>query len=1329
MTRQDLKPSKASTLLWRWLSRFRQLVLVALAASIITLAVIIGVARLVLPFASDYREQIQTWVSHYFASDLTFQTIDIEWRALSPRLRLEGVRLQPLNNQASPLVLNELFINLDLWKSLAFDSIQIQDISLEGIHIELERTIDGDFTLQGFNLTAPPSHKEVTAPRNPGVAFLNTLFTTEQIQLNNASLTLTDHTANAATYTIDDLDIAIQNQGDTHQVQAQLILPPTYGGRITAIAEFSGPPIQPSLWQGQFYFQGQNLQPKAWLKEVPTAPQMINRGSLNAEVWGRWEHQLTSLQVRTAINDLVLSTPATLGRSGKNWTLDNLSGHALWERQPSGWQLSVEDLRIHSQHGRRDPTSLTLSYQNLPDQALWAASIQHFFLQDTASLSLFLLPEIAEQYPGRLNDRLYRTLSRVLALSPEGEIRNFDLALKPAAPTSDKLHLQADFTRINLDPSAKIPGIKGLSGTAKIAGGQAAIQLDTHRASLTFAKLFRTPLPVTKATGDLLLDWNTETFTLSSRKLDVQNYDISTSTQLAMAFPPKGSPEIDLQTHFTQGDASQASRYLPVSIMHPHLIKWLDESIIAGTITQGAVLLKGPTRSFPFRDQAGVFDVTFDVENAHLKYQPDWPALTGVNAHLVFHNAGMAIQADTAFIQNSQARNITAYIEDYRPALLKIDGGINTTVPDLLDFIDQSPLKKQIGAFFTGTTGQGDAQVTLDLDIPLKNMNNTQVAGNVTMGDARLENTEKKLVIDEIAGQIAFTHKTFSIDNLLAQFEGEALTVNAAPVARSGEKSTRLTLDTRLDIGKKLDEYGVQLGTYLEGGSNWSIDLFFPNTPSKKGSPQLEIVAKSDLFGLKVDLPEPFSKPNTQTLPMVLTGTLEPGKISYWHASLDQLLNAALAFRIHNNTPTIERGIIQFGAVEEVHLPEAKTLQITGKLTQIDLTPWMALQNQQPSGKSTRPPLDTEVDLQFDQLNANWAQLDKGRLQMRQTANGLITVIDSPQLQGEVQLSNTLGRLSPVTATLDFVDLNALLSTGQAGEKVTLKQLAPDMIPPLNLRIKTLQWSNAILNNVRLLTSTQNQKIRLENISFQNDHIRMRGTGQWWQTYISSGEVRDQTQLELTLQSGNLSRGLAQLGFPGVLDSGKGEIQTRTSWAGTPFSPDITHLDGKILVSLRDGTLTPVDPGPAKILGLVALKELPRRLTLDFNNMASAGLPFDLMTGEILINQGVATAHDTRLTGPVARVDLTGKTDLINRTYDQFITVLPNIGASLPVVGALAGGVVTGAIVFMADRIFKDLGVDIDQIGQVKYSLTGSWENPVLAPIAPETQEFEDTVQ
>ncbi|HCO58587.1 MAG TPA: hypothetical protein DIT58_00210, partial [Porticoccaceae bacterium] len=86
------------------MSRFRQLVLVALAASIITLAVIIGVARLVLPFASDYREQIQTWVSHYFASDLTFQTIDIEWRALSPRLRLEGVRLQPLNNQASPLV-------------------------------------------------------------------------------------------------------------------------------------------------------------------------------------------------------------------------------------------------------------------------------------------------------------------------------------------------------------------------------------------------------------------------------------------------------------------------------------------------------------------------------------------------------------------------------------------------------------------------------------------------------------------------------------------------------------------------------------------------------------------------------------------------------------------------------------------------------------------------------------------------------------------------------------------------------------------------------------------------------------------------------------------------------------------------------------------------------------------------------------------------------------------------------------------------------------------------------------------------------------------------
>jgi len=62
------------------------------------------------------------------------------------------------------------------------------------------------------------------------------------------------------------------------------------------------------------------------------------------------------------------------------------------------------------------------------------------------------------------------------------------------------------------------------------------------------------------------------------------------------------------------------------------------------------------------------------------------------------------------------------------------------------------------------------------------------------------------------------------------------------------------------------------------------------------------------------------------------------------------------------------------------------------------------------------------------------------------------------------------------------------------------------------------------------------------------------------------------------------------------------------------------------------------------------------------------------------------------------------------------VVVLPSVGSTLPVIGALAGGVGVGAVVFLLSEIFKK---PLSAVGETRYHLSGTWDNPKLTEIVP----------
>jgi uncharacterized protein YhdP len=60
------------------------------------------------------------------------------------------------------------------------------------------------------------------------------------------------------------------------------------------------------------------------------------------------------------------------------------------------------------------------------------------------------------------------------------------------------------------------------------------------------------------------------------------------------------------------------------------------------------------------------------------------------------------------------------------------------------------------------------------------------------------------------------------------------------------------------------------------------------------------------------------------------------------------------------------------------------------------------------------------------------------------------------------------------------------------------------------------------------------------------------------------------------------------------------------------------------------------------------------------------------------------------------------------------VTVTPQLGSALAIAGAIAGGPAIGAAVFLAGQVLKP---GIEQISRYYYSITGSWDEPVIRRI------------
>jgi len=205
------------------------------------------------------------------------------------------------------------------------------------------------------------------------------------------------------------------------------------------------------------------------------------------------------------------------------------------------------------------------------------------------------------------------------------------------------------------------------------------------------------------------------------------------------------------------------------------------------------------------------------------------------------------------------------------------------------------------------------------------------------------------------------------------------------------------------------------------------------------------------------------------------------------------------------------------------------------------------------------------------------------------------------------------------------------------------------------------------------------------------------------------------TGLSGQLISQSLGSLVNDAGLSSDIEGAPADILFDLHWTGAPQSFSMKQLNGFGQIDAGKGRLLDIEPGLGRVCGLLSLSNIQRRLQLDFSDLVEKGLGFDKIKGHFVVLDGELQMDRFYLESPSSRLDFEGRVWLAQERLDQLITVTPKTTETLPLAGAIAGGPLLGAAVFIVQKI---AGKTVNKFAVYQYRVTGPWADPKIQQIS-----------
>jgi len=801
---------------------------------------------------------------------------------------------------------------------------------------------------------------------------------------------------------------------------------------------------------------------------------------------------------------------------------------------------------------------------------------------------------------------------------------------------------------------------------------------------------------------------------------------------------------IALKGVLTHARAVRLARYLPAPGM-TETRRYLAAAFSSGEMEDVRFDVRGDLAGFPYqRLHDGEFRIDGHVRGVDLDYVPgtraedgsrapsQWPAFTQVAGEIVLDRGALEIRGASGRMGELTLHDVNGGIKNlYEQPALTLHGQVNGPMTDFLRYVAQSPVGGWLHNGLAGTTATGDAELDLALDIPLHGAARTTVNGALTLSGNDVHLVAGAPVLADAHARIAFTEKGVTVSGGHARALGGDTSFDGGTQADGSLRFTALGTINADGLRKAADEPVLaRLASHVSGQSSYRLTIGIA-----KG--QTEFALTSPLAGLGLSLPAPLNKPAEAAWPLSVSTTLSleeghPRDTLKVELSQPQgpLLQAEVLRDRSGDVPRPLRAAYAVGTPLPPLQPGG-ILLLHGSAFNGDawLSFWRGLSAGSapppaPAASATRAATDemgisyvpaaaalktpdlfiggrhlTNVDVMLAQVIAAGDDVWRSNIVSDQT-KGVVEYRPETPSRG-AQLFARLDRLS-----LDAHDMD---SAGNADAAANAPAAEPPpqttTVPALDIVVDNFELNAKKLGRLEVAATLQSgaRDWRLTKLALTTPEARLSGSGRW-----SGAPVRHMA-LDFDLELADSGAFLERLGMGRVLKKGKGKLAGAVTWTGSPLALDYASLAGKLRVEIDQGQFLKADAGAARLLGVLSLQSLPRRLTLDFRDLFDEGFAFDNVTGDVLIERGVATTKDLRMRSATAAVLMSGRADLKAETQDLDVIIVPEINAGAASLAYAAINPVIGIGTFLAQLFLRS---PLTEAGTRELRVSGSWANP-----------------
>ncbi|MCB1735162.1 MAG: TIGR02099 family protein [Gammaproteobacteria bacterium] len=1253
-------------------------------AGTILLAVLIAVARVLLPGIEHYRAEFETALAHSLKRPVSIGALHFDWQGWTPTLRADAISVLDPDEGDADFRIATAFISIAPWDSLRSGAIQPARLSISGVQLPLRRHADGHFSVAGIDLVG--ADPETSIP----------LLTPREISLDKSEVWWRDDLlrADKPALQFQDASLLIGLGGERWHAQID--------------ARFGDGHIDLRLDSDRaFGTRDTGARAYARLQDITLPPwSELGVGEINGRIDGEaWAtlvgNRLVSVHGRLSVADI---------SSDKLPALKAVDGEFQATRTIDGWGAQFKSLHLDTGEPPRVEVGLSLAWHQRDDGNWLAVGADTVHLPRWQTL-LRDSPLLAEPVAQAIRE-----------LAPQGTVSALTAALDLAAAETPIFYLEAQLQELGNSAWSGIPGITGLSGTLRADADGANLALDSRNVEVRFPGLFRDPLLANRLNGLVTVRHTAQGWSLNTDRIDLVNADIATASRFDIDIDPDGDTTLRLVSDFHDGDASTVPTYLPAGIMPESAVAWLDRGIVSGHVLNGGVLFNGRVADFPFEDHSGRFEVRFNASDVVVDYRQGWPRIEEIEAETRFINKRLEIHAVGGKIFSVDLPKVAAVVPDLLNSELYINGTARGAGSEMMRFLMESPLHDDFGVYFKGMDLGGDTELDLSIYLPLDTEADMKVQGRIGFTDNTLKVADLGNEFRDMNGRLSFTGNGLFAKGVTATLNQRPVTVNVETDPKG--LVTEVELLANANLTELLGPIAKPLADQFPGRADWHTTLGFHRLKSGDSKPDTAVDVRSDLRGIAISAPPPFGKSAEASRALhisSLVGVDEPAPVRIRYGDNSELL---IELRNGSNGPEPRAAELRLGG-EQAELPSMEGLQIRGRLPELDLDSLLGgaenpAKQSTPNGTTLPKGLEPrDLALNIGVLKVSGQRFHDVELNATHTADGWHVRLDGREVQGEILLPQALlddretpsARSQALQVQLDRLHLTSKAdSDSPTAESRT--QTDPRNLPDLHVSIRELRIDDTNLGRIDVDAKAVANGLEFSRIHLDNGSTQGDGQGGW--RVDKDGQI---SNLSLSLSSGELGQTLRDFGFIDVIDGGSGLVTLRGGWIGTPGDFSMRTFDGNLHVRFSDGRLLEVDPGAGgRVFGLFSLTALPRRLRLDFTDLFKKGFSFDVIEGSFTILDGDAHTTDLTLRGPPAQVDIAGRTGFADRVYDQTVTVTPHVGTTVAAASALLNPVV-GAAVLVVNKLLKN---PLDKASQFQYEMRGPWNNPVIERLNPE---------